>query len=152
MNIKLSVISTSLLSILLLACSQGADSPRGFSLPEGDIDKGEIAFKKYQCLACHSLEGYTDDSLVKVREDSIVLGGRSPAVTTYAQLVTSVINPSHEIVEQKGLKESVTNEDGSSKMRKYNDVMTITELTNIVAFLQPKYSIEPPRYTQYRRY
>tara|TARA_R110000787_G_scaffold26204_2_gene73491 strand:+ start:513 stop:974 length:462 start_codon:yes stop_codon:yes gene_type:complete len=153
MSIKLLMVPLAV-SLALLACSKGVDSPKGFSLPKGDIVRGEAAFKKYQCLACHSLDNYSDsDELVtKEFKQPIILGGTSSVVKTYAQLVTSIINPSHKIAKQATPFETVKNEDGSSKMRIYNDVMTVSELTDLVAFLQPKYKIKPPRYTQYNRY
>jgi mono/diheme cytochrome c family protein len=151
MNTKL-LIFTVVVSLSLFACSQGADSPKGFSLPEGDIVKGEAAFIKYQCLACHSLDGYVDESVPKELEKRIPLGGTSSFVTTYAQLVTSVINPSHKLATQSIGIDNVTKADGSSKMRVYNDVMTVSELTDIVTFLQPKYKLKPMQLTQYQNY
>jgi mono/diheme cytochrome c family protein len=140
------------LSLSLLACSQSADSPEGFSLPKGDIGKGKAVFKKYQCLACHSLEGYEDNAVPIKLENPIVLGGTSYKVKTYAQLVTAIINPSHKIVTQTQALSDVTNEDGSSKMQRYNDIMTVTELTDLVAYLQPKYHFQPPQYRQYKQH
>jgi mono/diheme cytochrome c family protein len=151
MNIKL-IMYISALALALAACSQGPDSPKGFSLPQGDVVKGEDAFIKYQCLACHTLEGYTDESISREFDKPVQLGGTSSMVTTYAQLVTSIINPSHRIAARSVGNESAINEDGSSNMRVYNDVMTVSELTNIVAFLQPKYKVKPMQYTQYQNY
>ena len=34
-------------STLLAGCDLGANSPRGFSLPEGDIDKGKTVFVRH---------------------------------------------------------------------------------------------------------
>ena len=63
---------------------------------------------------------------------------------TYAQLVTSVINPSHKLAPRsKSIDEKISNDDGSSKMRVFNDVMTVQELIDLVAFLQPKYQENP---------
>lgn len=151
MNIKL-IICISAVTLTLAACSQGPDSPKGFSLPQGDVAKGEAAFMKYECLACHTLQGYTDDSISKEFDKPVQLGGTSSMVTSYAQLVTSIINPSHRIATRSIGNESATNEDGSSNMRVYNDVMTVSELTDIVAFLQPKYEVKPMQYTQYQNY
>lgn len=151
MNIKLLLLIL-FISSTLFACSQGAESPKGFSLPKGDLEKGEVAFKKYQCLSCHSLEGYEDNSLKPEFDTPIKLGTTSSLVKTYAQLVTTIINPSHKISAQTMGIENVTNEDGTSKMRSYNDVMTVSELTDIVTFLQPKYKVKPMQYTQYQNY
>ena len=34
----------------------------------------------------------------------------------------------------------------------FNDVMTVTELVNLVAFLQPQYKVKPIQYTTYGQY
>ncbi|GAA0859308.1 cytochrome C [Aliiglaciecola litoralis] len=141
-----------MLTVALLACNSGPEAPRGFSLPEGDVAKGEAVFRKYQCLGCHSLEGFEDPDITKEFSRPVMLGGDSSRVKTYAELVTSVINPSHKLVPRAIKLESVVNEDGTSKMRVYNDVMTISELIDLVAFLQPKYQVKPMQYTHYNIY
>ena len=55
-----------------------------------------MAFFKYQCLACHSLKGVEDNSIEKHLNISIALGGDKTQVVTYAELLTSVINPSYK--------------------------------------------------------
>jgi hypothetical protein len=138
---------------VMAACSYGPDSTKGFSLPKGNEAKGEKVFMKYQCQACHVLNGYSDESLIKEFDTPIPLGGTSSMVKTYAQLVTSVINPSHKLAPRsRFIEEKVTNEDGSSKMRVFNDVMTVQELIDLVAFLQPKYKVQPITYTNYGQY
>jgi hypothetical protein len=142
-----------ILLFVMAACSYGPDSPKGFSLPEGDIAKGEKVFLRYKCQACHSLKGYEDDSLIKEFDTPVPLGGTSSLVKTYAQLVTSVINPSHKLAPRsKTIEEKIINEDWSSKMRVFNDVMTVQELIDVVAFLQPKYEVKPITYTHYGQY
>ncbi|GGD60938.1 hypothetical protein GCM10011357_15270 [Lacimicrobium alkaliphilum] len=133
------------------ACTQGPDSPRGFSLPEGDPQAGEAVFIAYQCLACHSLKGYEDTDIAPQLDKKVPLGGDVTKIKTYAELVTSVINPSHKIA--MGYKrEGYTDEQGQSKMRNYNDVMTVTEMVNLVAFLQPQYQLKPFNRTNYPQY
>jgi hypothetical protein len=145
--------SSIILLFVVAACSYGPDSPKGFSLPEGDSTMGEKVFMQYQCLACHSLKGHEDDSLIKEFDMPIPLGGTSSLVKTYAQLVTSVINPSHKLAPRsQRIEEKITNDDGSSKMRVFNDVMTVQELIDLVAFLQPKYEVKPITYTHYGQY
>jgi mono/diheme cytochrome c family protein len=155
MKIKLLVcviVLISTISLTMTGCSRGPDSPKGFSLPQGDVVKGEAAFMKYQCLACHTIEGFNDDLVVKQFETPVRLGGTSSMITTYAQLVTSIINPSHKIASRAIGNDEAKNADGSSNMQVYNDVMTVSELTDIVAFLQPKYKVKPMQYTQYQNY
>lgn len=139
------------LSFLLTACTQGPESPRGFSLPEGDAKAGEAVFIAYQCLACHTMQGFEDADTEQQLAKRVPLGGDVKTIKTYAELVTSVINPSHKIAP--GFRqEGYTDEQGQSKMRNYNDVMTVTEMTNLVAFLQPKYNLKPFDRTNYPQY
>jgi hypothetical protein len=149
---KVMLLLLTILSLSLISCNPGPDSPRGFSLPEGDVNKGEAVFTKYQCLACHTLSGFEDDSIIREFEQPIKLGGSTSIVKTYAKLVTSVINPSHELAPRAISLESVSNTDGTSKMRMFNDVMTVTELIDLVAFLQPQYELKPIQYTHYGQY
>lgn len=137
----------SLILIILISCDSGPDSPRGFSLPEGDVEIGKLVFTKYECSSCHMLKGFTQPDKP---EFSIKLGGNTSRVKTYAELVTSVINPSHKISRQYST--SNYTDGGQSKMTVYNDVMTVTELIDLVAFLQPQYKIVVPRRTGYPYY
>jgi sulfur-oxidizing protein SoxX len=65
-------------------------------------------------------------------------------------LVTSIINPLHKIA--KGYELDSITESGMSKMRNYNDIMTVTELVDLVTYLQPHYKVKPYEYTPYGRY
>lgn len=129
------------LAVLVGACDSGPTSPRGFSLPNGDIAAGQAAFAKFQCADCHVVAG-----LEGLREGitpvmSLPLGGKTPRVQSYGELVTSIINPSHAVSRKfPGIEVDV---DGRSKMPNYNYAMTVNELIDLVAFLQSKYQLEP---------
>lgn len=138
------------LTLGLQACKPGPESLIGFSLPKGDAVEGEKVFMKYQCLACHNLEGFAYDMVNKEFEPPVLLGGTSIRVTTYADLVTSVINPSHKLTRNYQL--ALIQHDGVSKMLVFNDVMTVTELINLVTFLQPKYKVPHDEYSYYGPY
>ena len=150
MNLYSSLFVTILVASLSGCGDSGVDSPRGFSLPQGDIAKGEKVLLKHQCLSCHSVEGLQDDNIKRELQQPIKLGGESYKVTTYAELVTSIINPSHKI--SQGHLKNVQDENGKSRMRNYNDVMTVTELVNLVAYLQPKFKVKAPTYSPYGNY
>lgn len=140
-----------IITIVLLGCETGKKSPRGFSLPEGNIENGELVFIKYECSACHELSNVASpENVIKHPELSIPLGGKTRNVKTYAALLTSVINPSHKFSNQ--FRKDVKDESGQSKMKLYNDVMTVTELVDLVTFLESKYELEPFTRTQYQYY
>lgn len=135
----------------ILGCNKGADSPRGFSLPEGNAEQGKIVLEKYLCLSCHVVADVEPVSgLIGNPDFSIRLGGKSPKVKTYADLLTSVINPSHKFARGYMLKD--IQEEGVSKMQIYNDVMTVTELVDLVTFLQGKYELVPFQRSNYQYY
>jgi len=136
--------------VVLNGCDNGPNSPRGFSLPKGNAEQGKLVFLKYQCLSCHQLAGVTQQGIVDNPELSIKLGGKSTVVETYADLVTSIINPSHKFA--KGYPLKMIQENGKSKMKVFNDVMTVSELVDLVTFLQPQYTLVPYRRTNYQFY
>ena len=94
---KIQIAAVIVLSMLVFACTEGPSSPRGFSLPEGNVDRGEVLFKHFQCLSCHTLDGVEQPYIEQKLEKPIVLGGKVGRVKTYAELVTAIINPSHRI-------------------------------------------------------
>ncbi len=140
-----------LLAMGLSSCDLGPESPKGFSLPQGNSADGKLVLIKYKCLACHQIKGVEPQAdLMDNPELSVRLGGKSTKVKTYADLLTSIINPSHKLA--KGYKLSTVQVDGVSKMTVYNDVMTVTELVNLVTFLQPSYELIPYKRTNYQYY
>jgi sulfur-oxidizing protein SoxX len=135
--------------IVLAACSRGPDAPRGFSLPRGDAEAGKMAFVALECNACHSAEG-VEQIAPDQAEIALRLGGHRALVTTYAELVTSIINPSHRLSNRYPETKSAV--DGESRMRSYNEVMTVQQLVDLVAYLQPQYKVVPSSPTEYPLY
>jgi len=140
-----------LISLGLIGCDLGPESPKGFNLPVGNSEEGKHVLIKYQCLACHTIKGLEPPAdLVDNPKFSVRLGGKSTEVKTYADLLTSVINPSHKFA--KGYKLDAIQTGGVSEMTIYNDVMTVTELVNLVTFLQSNYELIPYRRYDYQYY
>ena len=123
--------------LLITSCNEQA---RGFALPEGNIEEGIATYKRLACNECHSLSGVAwksgSDSL------KLNLGGETSRQKSYGELVTSVINPSHKIAPR--YKKEATTEEGLSKMKNYNEVMTVQELVDLVTFLQSEYKVIIP--------
>lgn len=127
---------------LLSGCTESAKQARGFALPEGDADAGQATFVRLQCQQCHTVEGLSlPGEAGPGREMSVKLGGDVTRIKTYGDLVTSIINPSHRIVFDPT---QTLADDGVSRMRVYNDVMTVKELVDLVTFLQSRYDVVPP--------
>lgn len=139
-----------LLALLIAAagCSTGPESPRGFSLPKGDAVRGQQVFVRLECTACHTIAGMDLPDPEEMLEVSVRLGGEVSLTKTYADLLTSIINPSHKIVSR--YPKELVSKDGVSKMPIYNDLLTVTDLIDIVSFLESKYTLIPYTPTGYR--
>lgn len=136
------LVSVLVLCLGLGACDMGPKSAAGFRLPDGNPEKGEQLFVNLDCIACHTIHEKELPVPSEAGPVSLELGGVVHKVQTYGELVTSIINPSHKLT-RKYPKETVS-EDGQSLMRNYNDVMTIQQLIDLVAFLQGEYEVVPP--------
>ena len=114
---------------------------REFNLPPGDVEAGRATFVLLQCNECHTVKGVpymgSDHHEIKVS-----LGGKTTRVKSYADLVTSIINPSHRL-SREGVNNTTT-DDGQSRMQNYNEFMTVEELINLVTFLESRYEIWVP--------
>ena len=128
------------------ACG-GPESARGFRLPDGDADRGRESFVSLRCNACHEAEGL-DMPFLSTGAASVMLGGEVTRVRTYGELVTSIINPSHKIAPGYA-EQTLAGGQSIMKLANMNDVMTIAQLIDIVAFLQPQYDVLPPLYNPY---
>lgn len=120
-----------------LGCEVGPRSGRGLRLPEGDLERGEIAFQELGCTACHDIAGEPPAAEGARRETIVVLGGEVTHVETYGQLVTSIIHPSHKI-SRSYPRDQVADGD-ISKMENFNERMTVAQLIDLTAFLQSTY-------------
>lgn len=128
-----------------IACDSGPRSPVGFLLPEGDVEQGEAAFLELQCNGCHTVDGVDLPPPLVITNPSatVVLGGQVFEIRTDGYLVTSIIDPSHELA--RGLnKEQITTSTGESRMPDYSEIMAIQQLIDLVDFLQSRYTVVPP--------
>ncbi|MEQ8860039.1 MAG: cytochrome c [Pseudomonadales bacterium] len=129
------------MSLVLLA---GCGSE--FALPEGDVQRGREAFVALHCNSCHSVG---DVERVDAGHSPAIdkkLGGAVTRVKSYEDLVTSIINPSHRLsLSYPEERSEIAYADGRSRMPNYNIVMTVQQLVDLVAFLQPEYQVRLPR-------
>lgn len=146
---KLILLATCMATLFISGCDSGPKSSAGFTLPEGDVAQGKERFIKFGCNACHTTK--TVEHLAITGEHDIFLGGPTSHIKTYGELVTSIINPSHRVSVKHHAERNP--EDGSSPMPVFNDIMSVTDLIHLVAFVQSGYVLRiPPRmaYPNYR--
>jgi hypothetical protein len=125
---------------LLAACTQ--ESSFGFRLPDGDANAGRQAFVNLGCNSCHEVEGVPIRYLEGVVH--VQLGGETTRVRTHGELVTSIINPSHKIAPSYREPGAVLEGESLMTYLYLNQVMTVQELVDLVAFLQPTYRVVQP--------
>jgi mono/diheme cytochrome c family protein len=121
----------------LSGCNVSEEWRNQIHLPSGDATNGEALFASVGCAGCHAVgddefEGGAEAGSVRVR-----LGSKTGRRMSYGQLVTSIVNPSHRLAPQY-FSENIT-KDGESLMVNYNDALTVTQLTDVVAYLQTHY-------------
>ncbi len=109
-------------------------------LPEGDAAKGKMHFVSLGCIGCHSVVDADLPEPAQPGAVRVLLGSRTSANISYGQLVTAIVNPSHRLSPR--YRKDEVSQDGESLMISYNDVLTVTQLTDLVAFLQSSYKAE----------
>jgi hypothetical protein len=107
-------------------------------LPEGDSAKGQTAIVELKCHECHSVTGVNFPAPVSTVASNIVLGGEVNRIQTHGELVTAIINPSHGFAQ--GFDKKLSKDGKTSPMPQINERMTVSQLIDIVAFLQTRYS------------
>ena len=139
-----------LAAISLIGCDTGPKGSIGFTLPDGDVERGKATYVKFQCNACHATEQIPQLESGAAVAISVVLGGETTRIKSYGELVTSIINPSHRVSRRKS--GDLADASGRSKMISYNDVMTVSQLIDLVAFVQSSYTLTPYKNTTYPVY
>ena len=129
-------LALAFIGIMASGCGYGGRSDGGLRLPEGDVVAGKAAFSDLGCVQCHSVRG-EEDLPAPVEPTNMELGGRLYSATSYGQLVTAIINPSHSISARAPRE---VREAGSTPMTSFNESMTVAQLIDLVAFLHSKYT------------
>ncbi len=145
MDVKaLGILCATAIAVTLAgACDGGRRSGRGLRLPDGDIEKGKLAFVEFGCPGCHEVTGVAVVAAAPKGAPPMMveLGGPVRRVETYGELVTSIVNPSHGLTRLYPAEEVAIGDE--SRMKDFNDTMTVAQLIDLVAFLQSKYERIP---------
>jgi sulfur-oxidizing protein SoxX len=134
----------------LTACDMGPKSSAGFTLPDGNAERGRHNYIKFRCNLCHDSEDVPQLKSDDAPDISVALGGETTRIRTYGELVTSIINPSHRVARRSSPE--LADESGHSRMLNFNDVMTVTEMIDLVAFVQSSYRLSPYKPSVYPVY
>jgi mono/diheme cytochrome c family protein len=142
--LRVKVILAGVLAAITVAVSGCAYTPIfGFPREAGDTDAGRQAFLDHQCHRCHSIAGERLPPLAGADDPMLELGGETIYVKSYADLMTSIINPDHRISERyrdQLLRRGVVPID-TPMPQPHVDTMTVRQLIDLVAFLDSKYQL-----------
>ena len=116
------------------ALHQNGGVPPGwtFTVPSGQAAAGRQVFIDLECYTCHQVAQETFPEFSRGAEhigpDLTGMGAHHPG----EYFAESIINPNAVIV----IGEGYSGPDGLSRMPEYNDVLTVQQLTNLVAYLK----------------
>jgi sulfur-oxidizing protein SoxX len=148
-NSRMLLLTTAVL--LLGACRTYPDYSGDFRfpVPRGDVNRGQQAFVEMGCHVCHTVDGVELQDNSRLRPVTVVLGGDLVFAKTYGDLVTSIINPDH-VISDKWLDQlpRTTRSQVDSSPMYVNPDLKVTQLIDIVAFLNSRYRLLPG-YTEY---
>jgi len=109
-------------------------TPEGwtFTLPLGDRQKGREVFIAMECYKCHAVQGErfpaNPADTGGVGPDLSSMGGMHPP----EYFAESIVNPNAVLTEGPGY----IGEDGRSKMPSYNEILTVEQMIDLVAYLK----------------
>ena len=119
-----------------MAHQGGEGMPAGwkFTLPRGDPVEGRKVFVELECYKCHEIMGESFPAPAAgekgVGPELSQMAGMHPA-EFFAE---SIINP-NAVIDQEDRARGYLGEDGKSKMPDYNDVLTVKQVADVVAYL-----------------
>ena len=106
-----------------------------FTLPKGNPTKGRAVFVKLQCYVCHEVKGQTFPGA----KGPASIGPELSEMAAHHEaefFAEAIVNPNALIDEPQWRAP-----DGTSRMPSFNDLLTVQELVDLVAFLK---SLTPP--------
>jgi sulfur-oxidizing protein SoxX len=143
-NIRLKFVRLHLGSLILFALSGCATYPDyatqfRFPIEWGNIAEGQRAFVDLECHQCHTVNGVNMMSYDGESPLTLELGGTIAYAKTYADLVTSIINPNHVVSDEYLSMLPPDARRGTTTIMPFKDQMTVTQLIDLVMFLNSRY-------------
>lgn len=127
--------------VFAAGCATHPDYATQFRFPInwGNIAAGKAAFIELGCHQCHTVSGVDLPAYQGKSPLKLELGGEIRYAKTYADLVTSIINPSH-VVSEKYLQMLPPDKRRTARsIMPFRGKMTVEQLINIVTFLNSRY-------------
>jgi hypothetical protein len=125
----------------LISCATHPDYATQFRFPIewGSIAEGQATFVELDCNQCHTVSGVDLTAYAGESPVTLELGGTVAYVKTYADLVTSIINPDHVVSDEYLDTLPGDERRGATTMMPLQDQMTVAQLIDVVTFLNSRY-------------
>ncbi len=135
------LIFGSLILLFVISCATRPDYATQFRFPIewGNIAEGEAAFVDLECHQCHTVKGVDLVSYEGESPVALELGGTIVYAKTYADLVTSIINPNHVVSDEYLNTLPPDVRSGATSIMSFQDQMTVAQLVDLVMFLNSRY-------------
>jgi hypothetical protein len=133
---KMMIFFAGAVALLGTGCQPVPKAADPLRLPPGDAARGRATFVELQCWVCHSVAGWKGEPLPRptIKPSVPVILGAETTRPTSMERINAIISPSHKIAQTQWPER--TTSGTLSKMGDYNDVMTLRQLADVLAFLQ----------------
>lgn len=111
--------------------------------PLGNVQRGREAFVALECHACHRMNDVEMPAHPSPSSYSVALGGRTPRIETYGDIITAIVNPTHRVARSYRVVAG-RREPSPMAAEFLNEVMTTQQLVDLAAFLRTEYEYVPP--------
>lgn len=105
------------------------------ALPVGRADAGRQAFLDLKCATCHRVSGETAFPAPFSDHPGPELDPRRPRRSP-SDVATAIVAPSHALSTRIGYEQKARLEGEHSPMGSFNEVMTVQQLGDLVAYLR----------------
>jgi hypothetical protein len=129
------------LTMLVSGCATHPDYATQFRFPVewGSIVRGQQAFVDLQCHQCHVVNGVSLAPYPGTMPVTVELGGEMIFAKTYADLVTSIVNPNHELADSYLSTLPRDERKNARSIMPLKEQMTVAQLIDLVTFLNSRY-------------
>lgn len=134
--------------LVVVGCGPADGQSRGFRLPEGDPARGEATFVSLSCHTCHTVWGMELPPASSPGQYHVVLGGQVVRARSHGELVTAIIHPAYSVAMSFDM--SKVPDGRISPMPQFNHLLTVDQLTHLVAFLDAHYEVVDRNSASYR--
>jgi len=103
--------------------------------------RGQKAFVQLGCHSCHRVVGLEFPEPVAEPPVSVVIGGEIATPQEDGEVMTSIINPSHQIAP--GFEPEGELRGEATRMVDLTEAMTVQQMVDLVAFVRSRYTVVP---------